>query len=185
MFKVRKPRPSARAIHRPALLSLARCRQRHPLGSRQPLAPPAVYLEPGRAIDAMHPFVIHDPPVPLEQDVQPPIPEASALGRVRLEPRHHRGVRRIRPSLIPPRRRAEPDHPTGSAQTRAARLKPPHRLAPSDRAHHLFATTALIKRLDVERLLGHDVFQPPVLVLDLLEPLSSLSSRPPYFAFHR
>jgi hypothetical protein len=28
-----------------------------------------------------------------------------------------------------------------------------------------------LERLDVERLLGHDVFEPSVLVLDLLQPL--------------
>jgi hypothetical protein len=58
-----------REIHRPPFLSLARRRQGHALRSRQPLPPPASYLEVGRAIDAMRPFVIHDQAVPLEQNV--------------------------------------------------------------------------------------------------------------------
>jgi hypothetical protein len=91
----------------------------------------------------MHPFVIHNQTISLEQDVQAPIPETGALGRVRLQSRQDGNVRRIGASLISPRRRAEPDHPTGPAQTRAARLEPPHRLAPSDGAYHFFATTAL------------------------------------------
>jgi hypothetical protein len=36
--------------------------------------------------------------------------------------------------------------------------------------------------LDVEHLLGHDVFQPPFLVLDLLQPFQPADIRAPYLA---
>ena len=108
-----------REIHRPPLQPLARRRQRHALGPRETFPSTPTHLQPGRAIDPVHPLVIHHQPFPLEQDVQASIPEARACRRVRLQPREHRGVRRVRPALIAPRRRAEPDHATRPSQTRA------------------------------------------------------------------
>ena len=47
-----------------------------------------------------------------------------------------------------------------------------------------FATDSL-ERLDVERLLGHDMFEPPVLVLDLLQPLELAEFEAAVLAFQR
>src|SRR4051812_37797779 len=91
----------------------------------------------------MHAFVVHDETLALEQDVQPPVAEACAHRRVRVQPGQYRDIGRTGASLVSPRRRDEPDDSTGSTETRAARLQPPHHLAPSDGAYHFFATTAL------------------------------------------
>jgi hypothetical protein len=48
-----------------------------------PAAPP--HLQAGCAIQPMDPFVIHHQALTLEQDVQPSIAEACALGGMRLE----------------------------------------------------------------------------------------------------
>jgi hypothetical protein len=104
---------------------------------------PTTHLQPGGSVDPMHAFVIHHESVALEQNVQPSIAKASADCSVRLESLEHRHVRGIHPSLIAPRGGAEADHATRPSQARTARLQPPHHLAPSDRAYHFFATTAL------------------------------------------
>ena len=87
------------------------------------------------SLNAVYPFVIHDQAFALEQDVQPPIAETGAHGRVGLESRQHGHVGRAGAALIASGRRADAGHATRPSQTRAARLQPPH-LAPSDGAHH-------------------------------------------------
>lgn len=77
MLSVRTPRPSASVstvkVHRPAHQPLRRRRQGHALADGEPLAAAAPHLQTRGPIQAMHTFVVHDQPVPLEQDVQPPI----------------------------------------------------------------------------------------------------------------
>jgi hypothetical protein len=48
--------------------------------------------------------------------------------------------------------------------------QPPHRAALGDGAYHFYRDHRP-HRLQVERLLGHDLFQPAILVLELSQPL--------------
>src|SRR6186997_46489 len=90
----------------------------------------------------MHSLVIDDDPLAFEQDVQASVPEARADCRVGLQAGEDRRVQGGRPSFVSPGGGAEAHDSAGTPQARAARLQPPYRLAPSDRAHHFFATTA-------------------------------------------
>ena len=81
--------------------------------------------------------------IALEQDVQPSVAEARALGHVRLQPFEHRKVGRTGPALVAPRRRAESDHATGPSQVVSRVCNHPDRSRPAIGPTTFFATTAL------------------------------------------
>jgi hypothetical protein len=108
-------------IHRPAFAAPTGEWQWYALPARQPLPSTPPDLQACLAVNAVHPFVIDVEAFATDERVQPSVAKPGPLRRVRLQPFAQRHVRRIRPSLIAPRRRTQPDQPTGASQARAQR----------------------------------------------------------------
>jgi hypothetical protein len=64
---------------------VARCRQRDPLAACEALPAPPSGLEPGLAVDAVHPLVIDVEPFAIDEGMQLPVAKPGPLGGVRLQ----------------------------------------------------------------------------------------------------
>ena len=124
------------------------------------------------AVDAVHALVIRDEC--LRE------PRVCAAGNTRTERVPRRAPAAVREdgivsaaaTLIPPGRRAQPEEPAGPPKTAALRVDQatPPRCA-WRRGLPGFCDDRF-QRLDVERLLRHDLLRPPVLILQPFQPLA-------------
>ena len=118
----------------------------------------------------MDTFVIGDDALTGDRRVQSAVAVPGPNGRMRLQPRQEFAIVGTATTLVLPRRRAQSDQPTPTMHAGLVRVdQPPHRRALRNGASTFFPPP--LQRLDVERLLGDDEFQPAVLILELLEPL--------------
>src|SRR5713226_9751586 len=148
-----------RVIHRPHFIRTRRKRQRHSRFGAKSLAPPTLHRQPFLPVQPIHSLVVDPPPkrsvlglLPSQENIQPPIAESRTLGCQLAQPSPQR---RFVPfsALVTPAPAVHPDQPTGAS---LAGL-------PLFCQHHL-------QRVEVQRLLRHDLLQPPVLFLQLTQP---------------
>src|SRR5689334_18130848 len=138
-----------RVVHRPHFVRMRRERQRHPRFCSKSLAPSTLHRQPFLPIQAIDSLVVDQPPqrsvrglFPPQENIQPPIAEAWALGRQLAQPSPQR---RFVPFLspVPPAPAVHSDQPTGVSLAEPC-LFPhdTHRFSLRPRAYHFFASTS-------------------------------------------
>jgi len=132
----------------------------------------------------MHPLVIRDDAITGDQRVESAVEVPRPNRGVRLQPSQQRGVVHASVSLIPPRRGTQADQATRAPKAGLLRVaEPPHRLAPSDGASHFFATSAFNAWMS-SVCSATICFSRRFSSSSCLSRCISLSSIPPYLAFH-
>src|SRR6185437_3038649 len=171
-------------IHRPVLARRRRPGQRLPHPRRVPFSLAATQRQPLLPIQAQHPLVVHLPPLPAQQQVQPLIPEPPPFRRqlqqALLEPRC-----RFRLGPVALTRSMGRDHPAGPPLTQLQLLgEQPHGCPPGIGPQSFFDSTS---RSPFTSSISSATrcFSSRFSSSSCRSRFASLTSRPPYFAFQR
>src|SRR6185437_6007189 len=171
-------------IHRPVLARRRRPGQRLPHPRRVPFSLAATQRQPLLPIQAQRPLVVHLPPLPAQQQVQPLIPEPPPFRRplqqALLEPRC-----RFRLGPVALTRSMGRDHPAGPPLTQLQLLgEQPHGCPPGIGPQNFFDSTS---RSPFTSSISSATrcFSSRFSSSNCRSRFASLTSRPPYFAFQR